>query len=578
MSGDASPGGPDVSGASPAGPVVDGTGAERAGVVPAVDGADGLGAIPKAMGGAALLVAAATLCSKVLGFLRDTVMADRFGADYRTTAYIVASQLPLVLFAAVGVAIQMVFIPIFSSLTARREDAEAERFAANVNGAVTLAVALLIVLLEVFAGPVVTPFIHQVSPHFTAADRVREYHLAVRLLRVMSPLIMFYAWSGVAGGVLNSRGVFGPNAAMGIPQNLTIIGSILLATVRGARDMALVGWGSLVGTLTTFLVQWPALAYSRFRLRWRLDLRDPLLRRMGRLVLPVILTSLAQQSGIVVDRWLAARRLHTVALLTDLTYAGRMQALAYAVLGLSVATVLYPSLSAAEGLGEQSRFRQVLTRGLGLINFVTVPVMVGLFLLRYQAVLVIWRHGRFTLADAHATSFALLFFTLGTLSFAWQDYFNRAFFATHDTRTPMYGGFIAVAVNIALDFVLVGPLRQGGLALGTALGWSAAAVFLIVRLRARFGLLGGRRLAASGLRMLGAAIAAFLPGRLVFDTLWGVIGHGGLGAAAALLIVGVGGAAVYVGLCALLSVPEVATAHHLLRGMLRRSGGAAPAR
>jgi putative peptidoglycan lipid II flippase len=531
----------------------------------------------RAIGGGALIVAAATLCSKLLGFLRDTVMADRFGSDYRTTAYIVASQLPLVLFAAVGVAIQMVFIPIFSSLVARREDAAAEHFAANVNGAVTLVVAVLIGLLEAFAGPIVSPFLHQVSAHFTAADRLREFHLAVRLLRIMSPLIMFYAWSGVAGGVLNSRAVFGPNAAMGIPQNLTIIASILLGTVRGARDMVLVGWGSLVGTLTTFLVQWPVLVATRFRLRWTLDLRDPLLRRMGRLVLPVVFTSLAQQSGIVVDRWLAARRLHAVSLLTDLTYAGRLQALAYAVLGLSVATVLYPALAAAVGRDEHTRFRQVLRRGLGLINFLTVPVMVGLFLLRDQTVLVVLRHGRFTAADAQATSFALLFFTLGTLSFAWQDYFNRAFFATHDTRTPMLGGFIAVAVNIGMDFLLVGPLRQGGLALGTALGWSAAALFLSLRLRARFGLLGGRRLAASALRMFVAAVAAFLPGRLLFATLWGVIGHGGLGAAATLFAVGGGGAVLYVGLCALLRVPEVTAARELLQAVLRRSAaGATP--
>ena len=536
-----------------------------------VTGRDASAAMGRAVGGSAAIVAAATLCSKLLGFLRDTVLADRFGADYRTDAYFIASQLPLILFAAVGVAIQMVFIPLFSSLLARQEAEAAERFAANVNGAVTVVVAVLVVLLEVLAGPLVTPFMHPGPP----AERLAEYRLAVHIMRIMAPLIMFYAWSGVAGGVLNSRGVFGPNAAMGIPQNLTIIAAIFLGSARGARNMIVVGWGSLVGTLTTFLVQLPALLYIRFPFRWRFDWKDPMLQRMGLLVVPVVLTSLAQQSGIIVDRLLASH-LSTASQLTDLTYASRVQALAYTVLGMSLATVLYPSLSAADGLGDTGRFRRVLTRGLGLINFVTVPVMVGLFLLRRQVVLVVLQHGRFTAADAHATTIALLYFTLGTLSFAWQDYFNRAFFATHDTRTPMYGGFIAVSVNIAMDFLLVRPLAQGGLALGTALGWSAAAAFLTIRLRGRFGLLGGRRLAWNGLRMLVAAVVAFVPAWLAFGTIWGVVGHASLGAAFTLLVVAGGAALLYGGLCWLLRVPELAAAGDMMRGMLRRGRPAAP--
>jgi putative peptidoglycan lipid II flippase len=526
--------------------------------------------VARATGRAALVVAAASLGSKLLGFLRDSVMADRFGADWRTDAFIIASQIPLILFAAVGVAIQMVFIPLFASLTARGEAREAERFAADVNGAVTVVVGLLVLILEVLAGPVVAPFM--ASAHLPPALREAEYRLAVRLVRIMAPLILFYAWSGVAGGVLNARGVFGPNAAMGIPQNLTIIGSILLGTLRGARDMLVVGWGSLVGTLTTFLVQLPALWHTRFRLRWRLDWRDPLLARMGRLVVPVVLTSLAQQSGIVVDRWLAANRLAS-AVLTDLTWASRLQALAYTVLGMSVATVVYPSLSAAEGLGDAARFRQVLLGGLGVINFVTVPVMVGLFLLRHAAALVVLQHGRFTPLDTRETAYALGFFTLGTLSFAWQDYFNRAFFAVHDTRTPMYGGFIAVAVNIAVDFALVGPLRQGGLALGTALGWTAAAAFLVGRVRRRFGLFGGGRVVSTGLRMLLGAVAAFAWTPWAFARLDRALGPGGLAAAVAFVLVGGAGAVVYAGTCWLLRVPEVTRAGRLTRELLARRVG-----
>jgi putative peptidoglycan lipid II flippase len=520
----------------------------------------------RALGGAALAVALATLGSKLLGFLRDTILAGRFGSTDHTDTFVLASTLPLVLFAAVGVAITTVFIPLFAERLAVGDRRGAEGFAANVNGAVTLTLGLLIVLLEAAAGPAVRAMV----PTWPPAKQAEAADLA----RIMAPLIMFYGWSGIVGGVLNVRGFFGPNAAMGIPQNLVIIAAIVLGSRHGRQDIYLVAWGSLVGTFTTYLIQLPALWRSRFRVGWRLDLTDPLLRRMGRLVVPAALTALGQQAGNLVINLLGARL--PAGQLTDLTWATRIQMLAYTILGMSVATVLYPSLAAAAAGKEMGEFRRTLAGGLGLVNLVTVPVTAALWLLRVPVVRVLFGHGRFTWANTLDTAAALEFLTLGTLAFGWQDYLNRVFFALQDTRTPMRAALAGVGVNVVLAFFLVGPLQVGGLGLSMALGWVTAVVFLVARLRRRMGPLGGRQVVSSGLRMVVAAGLSFGAARLAYGPVRGALGGDAWHAwAAALVLLAAGGAAAYGLLCRLLRVPEMAQAAAAFRGMAGRLGRAA---
>ncbi len=516
-----------------------------------------------AAGRAALLVALGTFGSKLLGFARDTVLADRFGSGPLPAAYFVAAQIPLVLFAAVGVGIGTVFIPVLAGRLAAGGRAAAEHFAANVNGVVTLVTALLIVLLELAAGPAVRVM--------GGGFDVQERQLAILMVRIMSPLILFYAWSAILGGVLNVLGVFGPNAAMGIPQNLVIIGAIVWGSLGGRHRITDVAWGGLVGTLLTVLVQWPALRRARFRLGLRLDVHDPHLRRLAVLVVPAALTVMAQQLAVVVDKLLASY-LGGV-LLSDLTYAGRLQILAYSILGLSVSTVIYPRLATAAGQPSMAGFRHTLLRGLGLVNFVTVPLVVGLFLLRTQVVRVLFQHGAFGAPQTVQTAYALGFFTLGTLGFAWQDYLNRAFFAMQDTRQPLRASAVAMAVTVGLDLLLVGPMRQGGLALGTALGWTAGASFLAVRMRLRLGPLGSRALAGEMLRTLLAALAAFVPAAVVVSPLAAAMGGGWVGAAGALGLVLVMAAGLYAAACRALSVRELSDAAALVASLRRRLVG-----
>ena len=516
-----------------------------------------------ALGRATGVVALATLVSRLLGFLRNTALADRFAASNLTDAYNVAALIPLVLFAAVGVALTTVFIPLFSELLAGRDRAEAERFASNVNGAVTVAAGGLVLILEAAAGLLVHALLRGWSP----ADQA----LCIRLVRITAPLILFYAWSAVVGGVLNVRGFFGPNAAMGVPQNLIIIGAIVLASQGGRQNIGWVAWGSLVGTFTTYLVQLPALHGSRFQVGWRLDLRDPLLRRMGRLVGPAALTALAQQMGSLFVYVLGSRL--AAGLITDFTYASRLQVLAYSILGMSISTVVYPRMAAASATGDMAPFRRTFVQGLGLVSLVTVPLAVGLFVLRGPVVHVAFQHGRFTAADTAATAVPLALLSLGTVPYAWQDYLNRTFFALQDTRTPMKAALVGTLVGTVLALALYRRLALAGLGLAMALGWATAAATLVVCLRRRLGLLGGRRIASSVARLAVAAFAAFLPARVLLAPLALRLGGGTAGVAVALAACGLLAAAAYGAFGMALRVPEVGVGLAAMRGVWRRARG-----
>ena len=512
------------------------------------------------LGRAALVVAAATMASKILGLLRESVLAARFGATNLTDAYNFAALLPLVLFAAVGVAITNVFIPLFSGVLSQSDQREAERFAANVNGAVTVAGLILVGILEVTAGPVVRVLLPSRPAEFQ--------HLCAQLVRISAPIILFYAWSAIVGGVLNVRGFFGPNAAMGIPQNLTIISAILVGSLAGRQDITLVAWGSLAGTFTTYLIQLPALRHSRFRVGWRLDLRDPMLHRMARLVGPAALTAFAQQIGSLVVSVLAARIAQGS--ITDFTYASRLQLLTYSILGMSIATVVYPRLASVAAGRDMRDFRRTFARGLGMVSAVTVPLAIGLCLLRVAAIGAVYQHGSFTAADTAATAGPLAFLSLGTVAYAWQDYTNRAFYALQDTRTPMRAALIGTAVGIALALVLYRAAGLAGLGLAMGLGWSSAAAFLVWRLRHRLGLLGGRRIGASSVRLVVAAVAGFVPAAWAVSPLGAALGGGVVTRALAFVACGLGGVAIYAACGLLLRVPEIGEGMELARGVWHR--------
>lgn len=511
------------------------------------------------------IVTAALLASRLLGFLRDTSLSDRFGAGHLADAYVVAATVPLLIFGVVGQALPTIFIPQYTRVLQAEGRQRAADLANNINTTLT-AVALVLMVAMWFLAPLVVSI---VAP---GIKNPSEVALAGSMVRILVPIIVFYLWSAVIQGILNVHGHFLAPAAMGVPQNLIIVAAIFLGSsglIPGG--IVVVAWGSMIGTACTFLVQLPPLRRVGFHFRIHLDWHDPLLRRTVVLAGPVVVASVFSQLGVTIDRVLASGL--PAGAISAIYYATRMQQFTYVAIGLAISTVLFPQLAKHASSGSLDQYKAVVNRGLRLISMVSLPITVGVFAFRFGILRVVFQHGVFTPDDTARTALALLGFAPGILTYAYMDYLMRTFFARQDTRVPMIASIISVLINIAGDFLLVGPWQQAGLTLASSVAWGCASVLLMYRMRRDLGPLGGRRTATVLARMLAASVIGVVPAYGLY-ALWVArfADQRFLEDAVGLVLAGLLALALYLLALGWLRVPEINDARRLVAGGMRRLG------
>lgn len=447
---------------------------------------------------AAGIISIALVASRLLGYVREALLAARFGATHTTDAYLVAQDLPMSLFAAVGAALTMVFIPVYRDVVTRRGEAAGWRL---TNSVLNLTLLLALVLLALGLA-VASPVVRLLVPGLPA----QYIELAVALTRTMLPMLLFMGLSGVAAAVLNANRHFTAPALTGLMNNVPVVAVLLVAS--GPGHIHWVAWAVLAGAAAGALVQVPWLPKLGYKYEPVLDLKDPGLAQMGRLILPVLVTSVAIQFHDSVDRFLASGLAEGS--ISALNYAVRVNSLPYGVIGAAIATVLYPTLAEDAAADRLDNVRNTLARGLRTLAWLLLPMSLGLVIFREEIVALIFQRGAFDPRATAATAYALQFYAVGILFFGWQDFLNRCFFALQDTLTPMWAAVGFVALNVGFKLALVGPLAHGGLALGTGLSAAASVGFLLWRLRRRLGRLGGREV----LRSVGANVGTTLLGVL----------------------------------------------------------------
>ncbi|MGE5587971.1 MAG: murein biosynthesis integral membrane protein MurJ [Clostridia bacterium] len=427
---------------------------------------------------AAGIIAFVSIISKLLGFARETSLAAVFGATASTDAYLVGHTVPMLVFAAVGAALGNTFIPVFSQVKQERGREAAFRTANSVINAVLILSLGCVAVGELFAGALA----HLVAPGFHGPAR----SLTVAMSRIMFPIIPFQGLSGIFTGMLQAESNFAAPALVSLAFNAVLIISILgLGPVFGIRAVAA---GTVAAVAAQALLQVPALVRLGYRWKPILDLRDPGLRRIGALVGPVLVATAVGQLGVVVDRVLASGLAEGS--VAALNYGNRLMGLVPGIFGLAIVTVMYPTLAGFAATRDLVRFGKAFAEAAKMINFICVPVAVGMAVLRVPLVRLAFERGAFDARATEATAWALLFFCVGVGVFTLRDMANRAFFALQDTTTPMIVGAASVGINIGANLLLVGTLKHGGLALGTSLAGVFGVGVLLWRLRSRVRALG----------------------------------------------------------------------------------------
>ena len=461
-----------------------------------------------------------TMGSRVLGFLRDILIAASLGAGPVADAFFVAFKLPNFLrrLFAEG-AFNAAFVPLFAGELEKSGREAAREFAEEA-----LAVLLLILVLLVAAGQALMPWLmYGLAPGFSADPE--KFDLTVQLTRITFPYILFISLVSLLGGVLNSLYRFAAAAATPILLNICLI----LALVVLARWTETPGHALAVGVSVAGIVQfiWLVIAAERagIRLRLRRPRLTPRVRRLLVLAAPAAVGAGVAQINLVVDVIIAS--FLPEGSVSFLYYADRVNQLPLGVVGVAVGTALLPLLSRQLRAGDTRGASESQNRALEGALLLTLPATAALIVVSAPVVAVLFERGAFGAADTAATANALIAFAAGLPAFVLIKVLAPAYFAREDTRTPVWIAILCLAANVGLNLALMGPLGHVGIALATSIsGWLnagllGAGVFrrghlqLDSRLRKRaIGIAGAAIVMAAALWAVAEALEAGFAGSL----------------------------------------------------------------
>ena len=509
--------------------------------------------------GAISTIGSYTMASRVLGFVRDILVAAMLGAGPVADAFFVAFKLPNLfrrLFAEGAFA--AAFVPMFARRLEGDGRGEAEAFARRA-----LAVLFWTLGAVVIAAEIGMPWIMRVlAPGFT--DTPEKFQLAVIFTRITFPYLMFISLVSLYAGVLNSLEKFWQAAATPILLNLCLIGAVLGATPMLPSPGHALAWGVFAAGIVQFVWMWAHVRRAGYRLtigwpRLTGDVKLLLLR-----MAPVAIGAGIYQVNLVIDMIIAS--LLPSGSISYLFFADRVNQLPLGVIGVAVGTALLPLLSRQLRAGDLAAAQNSQNRALEISLFLTLPAAAALVIIAEPIILVFFGRGAFDAFAVNATARALAAYAWGIPAYVLIKALATFYFAAEDTKTPIQIGLAAIAVNIILNLALMGPFLHVGLAMASAISaWLNAALLAIVLIR-RGHFRIDKRLARALPRMaLAAGVMAFalwigLPALAIWFA-------GGLGLRIAALALLVAGGLIVYGLAALLTG---ATSIEDLNRILRR--------
>ncbi len=466
------------------------------------------------VGKAASAVGGMTMVSRLLGLIRDLVIAMKFGATASADAFFVAFRIPNVQRKILGEgAVTAAFIPVFSEIRNQKGEQEAWEMSANLFN-----ILLTLLVTSSLALALLAPFVIMVfAPGFI--DTPDKFDLTVLLTQWMAPYLIFIGLAVFCMGILNTYNVFALPALTPALLNICMICSGLFISPLLDEPILGLAFGVLAGGFLQFVIQFPSVIRCGFRFIPSIEWKNAEVIRIGKLMIPVIFGLAVYELNMLVDTLLAS--LLPEGSISYLYYGNRLVQLPLGVFGVALGVAILPMLSSQAANKEFSEMIKTIAFGIRLILFITIPATLGLIILRFPIVNTLWERGEFARLTTEGTAIALLYYSMGLCAFCGIKVIAPAFYSLQDTRTPAKIGVYSMLINIVLNLILMGPLKHGGLALATSIAALFNVMLLIHFLRKRLGLMGGRKILASVIKLFIAsvvmAIVTYLFNAAFFD-------------------------------------------------------------
>lgn len=410
-------------------------------------------------------IASFTMLSRIAGMVRDMLTAAILGVGPLTDAFFVALKLPNLFRRVAGEgAFSVSFIPLYSKTIEQEGEEEAAKFAGEIFSimAITLSIFSVLVMIGM-------PWIiHGIAPGFQHGSE--RYDLAVTLTRLTFPYLLLMSLTALFGGMLNTHGKFAPFAAAPIIFNLTLIFSILAVV----ELFPTAGHAMAFGVTVSGVLQLVMMIYFIRRHHILFHFRKPAFskksKKFFKLMGPGILSAGIFQINLFVDMMLAS--LLPAGAISYLYYADRLNQLPLSMVGIAVGSALLPMLSKSLASNNVAESKDLFNRSLEFCFFVAIPAAVALLIVPYQMVTTLFEHGKFSAHDTLQTSYVLMGYGVGLPAYVASKIFMTAFWAHHDTVTPVKIAVITTLSNVMLSLLLIGLLGVAGIAVSTGLvGW-----------------------------------------------------------------------------------------------------------
>jgi putative peptidoglycan lipid II flippase len=471
---------------------------------------------------AATVIGLGTFSSRILGFLRDMVIAHFFGAGMAADAFFVAFRIPNLWRRLVGEgSLTISFVPVYTEYMTQRSEEESSEV---VNAAFSIGGVILLVLclLGVFFSPIL---IRVVAPGFLKIPE--KFQLTVTLNQIIFPYLFFMGLFAICMGILNSRKHFFAPALAPIFLNISIILSVFFFYHRFEKPVMTLAVGVLAGGVLQLLFQIPFLRKRGVRFHFNFNFRHSAIRQIGLLMIPGLIGTAVYQLNVFIDTIFAS--FLPGGSVSYLYFADRLLEFPLGIFAIAVGVAALPSLSELVSKGKMEEMKETLLFALRLVSFISIPAMIGFIALKTPMINLLFQRGMFDYTATVMTARALLCYSVGLWAIAGSRILAPAFYSLQDSWTPLKIGLICLGANIILNSILIIPMKHAGLALATSLSSILNLILLLWKIGARLGGMDLRKDAGAILRIFFCSLPmGFVAYFICSFGEWSSSGHNGM--------------------------------------------------
>jgi putative peptidoglycan lipid II flippase len=492
-----------------------------------------------------LIIIILTLGSKFLGFIRETLIAAKFGSGIESDTFFVALTATGLITTLISSAISTTFIPILSEVETKEGKSGKIKHTNNMINIIIFISIILVVLAWIFS-----PLIIRLTAKGFYGE---QFDLSVKLTKIGLPMILFSGIIGSLTGFLQSEERHISSASIGLPFNFLYIFFLLFFSSQyGIKGLMV---SAVIAVVSQVLIQIPEARKAGYRYKFVFDIKDKYISKVLYLSVPVLIGVAINDLNVIVDRTLASELVSGT--ISALNYANKLNGLILGVFVSAITTVIFPLLSKESSNDNMSGMKKIMGYGINLILLITIPATVGIVVLSTPIVQVAFERGAFTSNDTIMTSSALIFYSLGLVASSLRLLITRVYYSLQDTKMPMINGAVSVVLNIVLNLIFVQFMAHAGLAFATSIANTIATLLLLYGLKKKIGSLGTKGYIITFIKAALASIIMGLLAYVVYNGLYGILGVSKLYNLVSLLVAVGLGVIVYGVLCYLFNVEEV---------------------